>query len=74
MSNSDMIQPHVDPILKEQVEDITLFYQQVKQNRGLPFETDIPNAVTRQTLEDTDARRNLIRVQNADELFNRLGI
>ncbi|MBI4672466.1 MAG: type II toxin-antitoxin system RelB/DinJ family antitoxin [Chloroflexi bacterium] len=86
MSHSDMIQVRVDPVLKEQVEDIfeelglstsqaiTLFYQQVKENHGLPFEADIPNAITRQTFEDTDAGRNLVHADDEDDLFKRLGI
>ena len=35
---------------------------------------DIPNSVTRQTFEDTDAGKNLVRAKNGDELFHKLGI
>ncbi len=64
MIKSDVIQARIDPILKEQL----------KQNRGLPFEADIPNAVTQQTFDDADAGRNLVRAQDADDLFKRLGM
>jgi DNA-damage-inducible protein J len=57
MSKSAMNRASVDPSLKYEVEDvferlglsatqaITLCSQQVKLNRGLPFDVRIPNAV-----------------------------
>jgi len=86
MNKSAMIRARVDPDLKQEAESIfealgltttqaiTLFYQQVKWYRGLPFEVRIPNSVTIQTFEDTDAGRDVIRVGNADEMFEQLGI
>jgi DNA-damage-inducible protein J len=86
MSKTAMIRARVDPILKEEVETIlqtiglsttqaiTLFYQQVRLSRGLPFDLRLPNASTQQTFVDTDAGENLVRCQNADDLFDRLGI
>ena len=86
MSKTAMIRARVDPILKEEVEmileaiglsttqAITLFYQQVRLSRGLPFDLRLPNAITLQTFADTDAGENLVRCQNADDLFDRLGI
>jgi len=86
MNKSAMIRARVDPVLKDEVEDlfeklglsttqaITLFYQQVKLNQGLPFEVRIPNAVTRRTFAETDAGENIVRAENADDMFARLGI
>ena len=86
MAKSAMIRARVDPGLKEEAESvfaalglsatqaITLFYQQVKWYRGLPFEVRVPNEVTRQTFEETDAGQNLVRCENAKELFERLEI
>lgn len=86
MSKTAMIRARVDPILKEEVEmildaiglsttqAITLFYQQVRLSRGLPFDLRVPNTITLQTFTDTDAGENLVRCQNADDLFERLGI
>lgn len=86
MSKTAMIRARVDPVLKEEVEAIlqtiglsttqaiTLFYQQVRLNQGLPFTVRVPNAVTQQTFADTDAGENLVRCQNTDDLFDRLGI
>ena len=81
-----MIRARVDPVLKEEVEDvleqlglspteaITLFYQQVKLRQGLPFEVRIPNEVTRRTFAETDAGENIVRCKNADDMFTQLGI
>jgi DNA-damage-inducible protein J len=86
MNKSAMIRARVDPVLKDEVEDlfeqlglsatqaITLFYQQVKLNRGLPFDVRIPNEVTRQTFAETDAGQNIVRCENEGDLVARLGI
>lgn len=86
MTKSAMIRARVDPALKQEAEDIfealglsatqaiTLFYQQVKWARGLPFEVRVPNDVTLRPFEETDARENLVRCENAQELFAKLGI
>ena len=69
MTKSAMIRARVDPGLKEEVESvfdalglsatqaITLFYQQVKWYRGLPFDVRVPDEVTLQTFEETDTAR-----------------
>lgn len=86
MSKSAMIRARVDPALKTEVENvfeqlglsatqaITLFYQQVKLNRGLPFEVRIPNAVTLRTLAETDAGENIVSFENAEDMFTQLWI
>lgn len=86
MTKSAMIRARVDPALKQEVEDIfealglsatqaiTLFYQQVKWARGLPFELRLPNDVTLRTFEQTDAGEDLVRCENEQELFAKLGI
>lgn len=86
MTKSAMIRARVDPSLKEEAENvfealglsatqaITLFYQQVKWYRGLPFEVRVPNEVTLKTFEETDAGQNLVRCENAQDMFAQLGI
>ncbi len=86
MSKSAMIRARIDPILKEETEDvfqqlgltttqaITLFYQQVSLNQGLPFEVRIPNQTTRRTFEDTDAGENVIRCTDVEEVFDKLDL
>lgn len=86
MSKTATIRARIDPLLKEEVENILqtlglsttqailLFYQQIRLNHGLPFELRLPNAVTRQTLADTDAGKNIVSCNNADDLFAKLGM
>jgi DNA-damage-inducible protein J len=86
MIKSAMIRARVDPVLKKEAESvfqelglsttqaITLFYQQVKWYRGLPFEVRVPNEATRQTFAETDEGKNLVRAQDAEDMFKRLGI
>jgi DNA-damage-inducible protein J len=86
MAKSAMIRARVDPKLKEDAENvfeelglsvtqaITLYYQQVKLTRGIPFEIRLPNETTVQTFAETDADENIIRFENAQEMFDELGI
>jgi DNA-damage-inducible protein J len=53
---------------------ITIFYRQVEVRNGLPFDVVLPNPTTRKTLEDTDAGKNLVICQNAEDMFKKLGI
>ena len=82
MTKSAMIRARVDPALKEEAENvfealglsatqaITLFYQQVKWYRGLPFELRVPNEVTLKTFAETDAGQNLVGSESADEIIS----
>jgi len=86
MAKAAMIRARIEPELKTDVENIfqelglsiteavTLFYRQVRLNRGLPFEVRIPNETTVRTFRDSDAGRNVIRTENAEEMFEKLGV
>ncbi|MDO9129689.1 MAG: type II toxin-antitoxin system RelB/DinJ family antitoxin [Anaerolineales bacterium] len=86
MAKAAMIRARVEPELKKDVENIfqelglsiteaiTLFYRQVRLNRGLPFEVRIPNETTVRTFQDSDAGRNVIRAETAEEMFEKLGV
>ncbi len=72
MSKSAMIRARIDPALKEEVERlfaqlglsatqaIILFHQQVRLNRGLPFDVRLPSAGTQKPYEDTGAGKNIV--------------
>ncbi|MFP4390828.1 MAG: type II toxin-antitoxin system RelB/DinJ family antitoxin [Desulfococcaceae bacterium] len=53
---------------------IRLFCQQVALRNDLPFETNQINEATRKTFRETDANRNLTVCDDADDLFDKLGI
>ena len=46
--------------------------EKLRALRGLPFVLRVPNETTRQTLDDTDAGKNLIYCRDAEDLFARL--
>jgi DNA-damage-inducible protein J len=86
MGKTSTIRARIEPSLKEKAEHIfhqlglsttqaiTLFYKQVELRKGLPFDIAMPNETTRQTFDDTDAGRNLIICDSADDTFKKLGI
>ncbi len=86
MSKTSTIRARVEPGLKNNAEQIfrqlgltttqaiTLFYKQVDLRKGLPFNTRLFNEITHETLDDTDAGRNLIVCDDVDDMFNKLGI
>ena len=86
MTKSAIIRARIEPELKAEAETIfselglsiteaiTLFYRQVKMTKGLPFEIRIPNTTTHQTFRDTDEGRHLVRTENAQEMFDKLGL
>ena len=86
MAKIAAVRARIEPRLKEDVEKlfkeiglstteaINLFYRQVKLRSGLPFNVVIPNKTTEKVFKDTDAIRNLIRCEDADDMFDKLGI
>ncbi|HEU4589130.1 MAG TPA: type II toxin-antitoxin system RelB/DinJ family antitoxin [Gemmatimonadales bacterium] len=45
---------------------ITMFYQQIVLQRGIPFDVRIPNATTRRALDDVMAGRNVEHFDSVD--------
>ena len=86
MPKSATVRARIEADLKEEVERlfsklgistteaINLFYRQVKLRNGLPFNVVIPNKTTEKVFKDTDISRNLIRCDDADDMFKKLGI
>ena len=86
MSKTAMVRARVEPKLKKEAEGffrklglsttqaIAIFYRQVTLRKGLPFDVVIPTAATRETFADTDAGRNMIVCDDADDLFEKLGV
>lgn len=86
MAKTATIRARIEPRLKYEVEKlfkemglttteaINLFYRQVKLRNGLPFNVVIPNKTTEKVFKDTDAKRNLIRCEDADDMFDKIGI
>jgi DNA-damage-inducible protein J len=85
MGKTATVRARIEPHLKREAETlliklglsasqaITLFYRQVTLRKGLPFDVVIPTSTTLRTFEDTDARRNLVVCNDADDMFKKLG-
>ena len=81
MAKSAMIRARVEPDLKQKAEEvfsalglsateaITLFYQQVTLQSGLPFEVKIPNAVTLQALKQARSKKGLAEYESVGKLM-----
>jgi DNA-damage-inducible protein J len=86
MTKTATVRARIQPNLKKNAENvfrdlglsatqaITLFYRQVELRQGIPFDLAIPTATTRRTLDGTDAGRNLVLCEDADDMFRKLGI
>jgi DNA-damage-inducible protein J len=84
MPKSAMIRARMEPDLKDRAEAmleqlglsatsaITLFYRQIIQRRGLPFDLRIPNAATRRVMQDTRSGRGVVKAGSMDDLFAKL--
>jgi DNA-damage-inducible protein J len=86
MSKSAMVRARIEPELKKHAEDIfrqlglsvtqaiTLFYKQVEARNGLPFNLVIPAEETARTFASTDAGEDLVVCDDAEDMFDKLGI
>lgn len=86
MSKSAVVRARIEPELKENAESIldqlglnptqaiTIFYRQVELRGGLPFDVAIPTTTTQRVFESTDAGRELVVCEDAEDMFARLGI
>jgi DNA-damage-inducible protein J len=55
-------------------EAIGLYMAQIKLRHGIPFDIRVPNKETLETFRDSDAKRNLVRSKNANDMFKKLKI
>ncbi len=84
MSKTETIKANIEPVLKLEAEEIlhqlglsvseaiSLFYNQIRQNKGIPFSVKILNPTTQKTLQETDEGKNLVECENADDMFIKL--
>lgn len=86
MSKTATVRARLKPELKEKAEEIlhrlgvnttqaiTMFYRQIEMNNGLPFNMVIPNATTKATFNATDVNEDIVICENAEDMFDKLGI
>ncbi len=72
----EWLKEEVEGVLKElgmtPTEAINLFYNQIRLQRGLPFNVLIPNEETVQVLRDTDEGKNLVKYKTIEDMFKDL--
>lgn len=85
-TKSSMIRARINPALKQEVDHIlenlglnttqaiSIFYYQIKINKGLPFHVGLPNKLTRETLEKSRRGEELTHCKDLDDLFDKLNI
>lgn len=81
----EIVRARIRPTLKSETQDIfkdmgltmsqaiTLFLEQVRYRKGLPFAVEIPNAETIAAMEEAMEPENLKAYGSPDELFQDLG-
>ena len=86
MSKTAMIRSRIEPDIKEHVEmilqrlglsvtqAISMYYNQILINNGLPFEVKVPNSMSKKVFEDTDQGKDVVVVKDEKELFKDLGL
>ncbi len=84
MAKTATIQTRVDPVVKHNAqiilkklnismsEAISMYLSQITLHNGIPFEIKIPNEHTAKTLKDTEAGKNVHKVDSVNELFKEL--
>lgn len=83
MEKTATIQARINPEIKQEAqkilnqlhmtmsEAIALYLTQITLHKGIPFEIKIPNEITRKTLKDSEAGKNLHRADTVADLFKK---
>lgn len=86
MSKTAMVRARVEPDLKDHAESvfhrlgmnatqaITMFYRQVELRDGIPFDVVVPTVTTKRAFGSSEAGRDLVVCEDADDMFRKLGI
>ncbi len=84
MEKSATIQARINPEVKREAqkilsqlhismsEAIAMYLTQITLHKGIPFEIKIPNEITQKTLKESEAGKNLRKVDNVNDLFEEL--
>lgn len=84
MAKTAMINARITPELKAKgekilkrlglstTEAITIFFAQIKEHGGLPFEVKLPNRTTLKTFKRTDEGKDLNKYENPDAFFKKM--
>ena len=83
---SATVRARIEPELKSKVEDIfhelglstteaiTIFFTRVSQENGIPFSLKVPNKETLKVFEKTDKGIDIVKCNDVQDMFKKLGI
>jgi len=83
---TDVLHTRIAPSLKKQAESvfdqigisssdaIRIFFKQVILRKGLPFDVVVPTTTTKRAFEASEAGRELVVCEDANDMFRKLGI
>ena len=86
MSANDSVSFRIDPLIRKEAAAVLekeglsvsdfcrMALTRVAHEGRVPFSDDIPNALTRETIEKMERGEDLHYVRDADDLFRQLGI
>ncbi|MEO1884240.1 MAG: type II toxin-antitoxin system RelB/DinJ family antitoxin [Methyloprofundus sp.] len=64
----------LDQIGMSSAEAIRLFYKQIELRKGIPFDINIPNKLTEETLNKSNEGIDVHQVNDSEQLFSELDI
>ena len=86
MPANNVVLTEIDPAITEEAASVLaplgltvsdacrMLLTRIAHDKCLPFDDEIPNALTQQTMEQVDRSENLHRANNSNDLFRQLGI
>ena len=84
MAKTATVRARVEPRLKQNAEKVLgslgltptvavqMFYEQVVQRRGIPFDVALPNKTTRKAMRDAELGRDVVKAKSAKDMFAKL--
>jgi DNA-damage-inducible protein J len=86
MPANDYVRARIDPAIKAEAANVLaslgltvsdacrMVLTRIALEKRLPFDNEIPNELTRQTMAQVERGEELHRAKDADDLFSQLGI
>ena len=86
MSKSAYVRARIEPALKMQAEEIfnefgvtatqviTMLYKQVSRKHEIPLDLSLPNKETAKAIEEARKGEGIVRCNDVNEMFDKLGI
>ena len=86
MPANDYVRARIDPAIKAEAANVLasmgltvsdacrMVLTRIAREKRLPFDNEIPNELTRQTMAQVDRGEELHRAKDAEDLFSQLGI